>query len=239
MTFKSRTLLFSTFLILALSAQACRVSQGPAANAASASATSLPRVTQPASTVIPVLANDTSTPRVVPASTLISTPTPAPVSLTAVNGDLAVRAGPDVTFDAIARLKEGQTVPVYARSIQDGWVQVPIPSGNGATGWVSLQSGYSKVDGYVLDLPLISTVEWPFGAYLLNCTAHQLLVQPGDKLVPGVGAAPANRVWFYPGLYTAYDADVQGKPEITQVKLWVRTTVSVIKDGAGQKYTCP
>ncbi len=234
-----RKLLLPLLLIVALSSQACRLSQRPATGSISSPTEFQPLPEGPTATVIPALQNDTSTPRVIPSPTLIATPTPAPVSITAVGGDLAIRKGPDTAFDAIASLNDGQTVPVYARSIQDGWLQVPMPSQPGATGWVSTKTGFSKVDGYALDLPLITTVEWPFGAYLINCTAHQLLAKPGDKLVPPVSAAPANRVWFFPGLYTMYDADVQGNPEITQVKLFPHTDVSVIKDGTGAKYVCP
>ncbi len=234
-----RKLLLPLLLILALSSQACRVSQSPATGPLALPTDLQSSPEGPTATVIPPLQNDTLTPRVIPSPTLISTPTPAPVSITAVGGDLAIRAGPDPVFDAIASLNDGQTVPVYARSIQDGWVEVPIPSKPGATGWLSTKTGFSKVDGYILDLPMITTVEWPFGAYLSNCTAHRLLVKPGDKLVPQVSSAPDNRVWFFPGLYTVYDADVQGNPVITQVKLFPHTDISVLKDGAGVKYVCP
>ncbi len=239
MTLNSRYLLPALLVILALSSQACRVSRSPAASPIVVPTELQPAVIEPAATVVSPLQNDASTPRVVPSPTLIPTLAPPAVSITAVGGDLAIRTGPDTSFDAVAALKDGQSLPVYARSIQDGWVEVPIPSQTGTLGWISTKSGFSQVDGYVLDLPLIRTVEWPFGAYLLNCTDHQLVTQPGDKVVPPVGAAPANRVWFFPGLYTLYDADVQGRPAVTQVKLWPHTDISVIKDGAGQKYTCP
>ncbi len=195
--------------------------------------------TAPAATPIPPLKSDTSTPRVLPSPTLIYTPTPAPVTIKAVGGSLAIRSGPADVFDAIAVLQDGQSAPVYARSIQDGWVQVPISAQPGALGWVYAKGGFSQVDGYVLDLPLITQVEWPFGAYLRNCTEHQVIAEPGDTVVPPVSAAPANQVWFTPGLYTVYDMDISGRPEITQVKLWSHTTVNLVKDGAGQKYTCP
>ncbi len=198
-----------------------------------------PAATQPVDTEIPVLQNDTLTPRVVPSATPIYTPTPAPVTITPVGGSLAIRSGPATVFDAIAALQEGQTVPVYARSIQDGWVQIPIPSQSGSLGWVDTKAGFSQVTGYVLDLPLITKVEWPFGAYLRNCTAHQVILEPGDTVVPPASAAPANRVWFTPGLYTAYDMEVAGRPAITQLKLWSHTSIDLTKDGSGQKSTCP
>ncbi len=225
-------------VLLTLAAQAC--SPAPAApTQPPASPVAASETVAPPAATLPPAPSDTLTPRVVPTATLISTPTPGAVSITAVNGDLSIRTGPATVFDAIDRLKSGQTLPVFARSIEDGWLQVPIPSQPGSLGWVSTTTGFSRVDGYVLDLPLISEVEWPFGAYVVNCTAHQLVAEPGDKLLPPVSAAPANRVWFFPGLYKVYDAELENRPEITQVKLFEHTQVSVISDGTGTKYTCP
>ncbi len=225
-------------VVLAALLQAC-------GSAPATGTVSLPSPTTPADTALPSTPvpsptpADTQTPRVTPMPTLIATPTPGAVSITAVNGNLAIRTGPADVFDAIDSLKAGKTLPVYARSIEDGWLQVPIPSRPGGLGWVSTTTGFSRVDGYVLDLPLISEVEWPFGAYVVNCTAHQLVAEPGDKALPPVSAAPANRVWFFPGLYKIYDAEVANRPEITQVKLLEHAQVSVISDGSGTKYTCP
>jgi hypothetical protein len=179
------------------------------------------------------------TPRVVATRTLIATPTAGAVSITAVNGDIAIRTGPAIVFDAIDSIRAGQTLPVLARSIQDGWLQVPISSRPGELGWVSSKSGFSRVDGYVLDLPLISAVDYPFGGYVINCTAHELVAEPGDKVLPPVNEAPSNRVWFFPGLYAIHDAEIDTHPEITHVKVYEHTVVSVISDGAGTKYTCP
>ncbi len=233
------TVLIAALIGLAFSTQGCRLTRGTRGGPIALPTDLQPVATEPAVTPVVPLQSDTLTPRVVPTATLIFTPTPAPVTITAVNGDLAIRSGPAPVFDAIASLKDGQTAPVYARSIEDGWVQIPIPSQPEALGWVSINTGFSKVDGYVLDLPLITKVEWPFGAYLRNCTAHQVILEPGDTVVPPVSAAPANKVWFTPGLYTAYDMDVPGRPVITQVKLWSHTSIDLLKDGTGVKYTCP
>ncbi len=235
-----RKSLLALLSILVIASQACSLAPTPASGPiALPTGLQQPAITESVATPLPPLQNDTSTPRVVPTATLINTPTPAPVTLTAVGGSLAIRSGPAPVFDAIAELPDGQTVPVVARSIQDGWVQVPLPSQPGSYGWVSIKAGFSQVNGYVLDLPLITKVEWPFGAYLRNCTDHQVILAPGDTLVPPVSAAPANKVWFTPGLYTAYDMDVPGRPVITQVKLWSHTSLDLLKDGTGAKYTCP
>ncbi len=219
-------------------AQACGGKPATQAQAPSLPASGAQTAVVPA-TSLPPTPSDTLTPRVIPTPTLIATPTPAAVSITAVNGDLSIRQGPATVFDAIDTLRAGQTLPVYARSIEDGWLQVPLPSQPGSLGWVSTTTGFSRVDGYVLDLPLISEVEWPFGAYVVNCTSHQLEAEPGGKVLPPVGAAPANRVWFFPGLYKVYDTELANRPEITQLKLLEHTQVSVISDGTGTKYTCP
>lgn len=239
MIFKLRkTHLLSTLFMLALASQACGVARQPGTSSPTALPTDL--LPAAATTAAPTrLQNDASTPRLVPTATLILTPTPAPVTITAVNGDLGIHTGPAPVFDTIAALKDGQTLPVYARSIQDGWVEVPVPGQPGVLGWVSINTGFSMVDGHVLDLPLITKVEWPFGAYLRNCTPHQVIAEPGDTIVPPLGAAPTNKVWFFPGLYTLYDTEVSGRPEITQVKLWEHTSIDLLKDGTGQKYTCP
>jgi hypothetical protein len=224
------------FLLILLAAEACGAAPTAQVQPVAPPVTEV-NTPMAATATFPPMPSDTLTPRVVPTPTLISTPTPGAVSITAVNGDLSIRSGP--ATDAIDTLKSGRTLPVYARSIQDGWLQVPLPSQPGSLGWVSSTTGFSRVDGYVLDLPLNSEVEWPFGAYVVNCTAHQLVAEPGDKVLPPVSAAPTNRVWFFPGLYKIYDAELQSRPEITQVKLFEHTQVSVISDGTGTKYTCP
>lgn len=236
---KPRTPLLVVLFSMALLSQACVFGRRALPSIPLPTSTPLVLPTGVPATAIPVLQNDSSTPRVVLSATLIYTPTAAPVMLKAVGGSLAIRRGPDPVFDAIAVLQDGQSAPVLARSIQDGWVEIPIPSQPGKTGWVSVKAGFSEVSGDVLDLPLITEVEWPFGAYLTNCTAHQVLLKPGDTVVPAVNAAPDNRVWFTPGLYTAYDLDVAGQPAITQLKLWSHTSLSLTKDGSGTKYTCP
>ncbi len=231
-----RARFWALLLSLSISTQACIAVRNPvpAPTQSPQFATATP-TGMPASFVnTPAPLENTSTPVASPTN-----PTPAIVTVTAVYGNLAIRTGPDMVFDAIAELHEGETVPALARSILDGWVQVPIPSQPGKAGWVSLRTGYSSVSGYVLDLPLVETVEWPFGAYLLNCTSHQMLVEPTDKTLPSVNDAPQNRVWFPPGYYAVYDLDVAGRPEVTHVKLWEHTEVHLRKDGSGQKWDCP
>ncbi len=195
----------------------------------------------PTQTVIPASPTLPPTPTPVPAMVEISSPTPtlALVTVTAVGGDLAIRSGPDMVFNAVAVLRNGETATASARSILDGWVRIPIPSQAAQTGWVSIQTKYSVVGGNVLDLPMIRKVEWPTGAYLINCTAHQMRAEPGGTLIPPVGDAPNNRVWFTPSLYKIYDMDVAGQPFVMNIFLDAHSQVSIQIDGNRQRSDCP
>ena len=166
-------------------------------------------------------------------------PTSGNVTVTAVNGDLSIRTGPDITFDAIAILKDGETVTALARSIMDGWVQIPIPSQEGKTGWVSLKTNYSIVNGNVLDLPRVDAVEWNVGSYLINCTPHRMLVQPGDITLQPVSDSPDNRVWFTPGTYSVYDLDVTGQPVAANLSVTEHREFHILKDGNRKQWSCP
>jgi hypothetical protein len=161
------------------------------------------------------------------------------VTVTAVNGDLSIRRGPDISFDAIAALKDGETVKALARSIMDGWVQIPIPSQEGKTGWVLLKTNYFVVNGNVLDLPRVDAVKWNIGSYLINCTPHRMLVQPGDVILESVDGAPNNRVWFSPGLYSVYDLDVTGQPVAANLSVTEHREFHILKDGSRKQWTCP
>lgn len=202
-----------------------------------------PITTQPTPiTTIPLTPSIQPSP-IPPTETPTITITPLPtfplVTITAVNGDLAIRSGPDITFTAIGKLRKGITAQVIACSILIGWVQIPISTDPLKTGWVSIQTDYSRVDGNIRDLPVIKIVEWPNGSYLRNCTGHQLIVKPGDTLLPSVADAPNNRVWFAPGSYVISDLDVPGQPMVKEIRLSPRTEVDLRKDGDGKLWDCP
>ena len=161
------------------------------------------------------------------------------VTVTAVDGNLAIRRGPDVAFDAFGVLTKGQSAPAVARSILDGWVELELGSSKAATGWVFTKSSYALVNGNVLDLPEIRIVEWPFGSYLRNCTTHHMIVEPGDHLLSPATGSAADSVWFYPGLYTVYDLVLTGRPWVMDIKLTQHISLDIHKDGTGQTGTCP
>lgn len=228
-------------LTLLLANQACGLFAKPTGAAAQPSADIPTAVKSPASTMTPTTTPITSTATPIPTPTAASLPTKmsSVVTITAVNGNLAIRKGPDEVFDAIAALHAGDTAQAVARSVLDGWVEIPIPSRPDEMGWISTRTAYSVVSGNVLDLPMIRTVEWPTGAYLRNCTTHEMLVEPGGTSLPAVGDSPNNRVWFPPGLYSVYDQEVDGHPDVLDVELWPQYSMDVRKDGNGTRAGCP
>jgi hypothetical protein len=226
-------------IVLAVVTHACSVPQSPTMVTAESS-TQLPPVESPILSTPTAIVREEFHP-----ATAVSIVSPTPtstsslVTVTVVNGDLAIRTGPDISFDAIAKLQNGETVIALARSIIDGWVEIEIPSQIGKTGWVSIMTKYTIVSGNVLDLPRIEVVEWPTGSYLHNCTAHQMMVKPGDKILEPVSASANNRMWFSPGRYSIYDLDVSGQPVVMNLSLLEHREVSVRKDGNGQRWDCP
>ncbi len=238
--FRILTWLFVAVLIVAN--QACSPLKKSAANAKVQIVQEVKMTTTESLTPLaPTSTIQESSPTATPTNFVANTvPSQAPsvVMITAVNGNLAIRSGPDPVFDAISVLPDGKSVPALARSVLDGWVQVSIPSQPGKRGWVSTKTTYSVITGNVLDLPEIMTVEWPFGSYLQNCTVHSMLVQPGNKVVPSISASPANRVWFYPGSYSIYDLDVSGHPWVMSINLWQHIEFHILKDGTRQQWNC-
>ena len=226
--------IYPVVLILVLFCQACSADQPTD----SAGAENQPATVEPTSSPVPpVVVETTKTPT--PIAEITPFPTSAEITITAVEGDIAIRTGPDMTFDAIAKLQNGEAATVLARSIMDGWVQIEIPSQAGETGWISVDTNYSIVNGNLLDLPRIDTVEWNVGSYLINCTPHQMIVKPGDVILASVDDAPANRLWFSPGLYSVYDLDVTGQPVAANLSVTGHREFHILKDGTRTQWACP
>jgi len=160
------------------------------------------------------------------------------VTITA-NGNLFIRRGPDVAYNAVSVLVKGESATALARDVLAKWVQIPIPGQPGKTGWVSIQTGYSVVNGNVAELPEIQTTDWPVASYLRNCTYHQMIVKPGDIILPSLGNSPENEVWIYPGVYKVYDLDVPGEPEVLAVEMQEGISIDIREDGNGEKRKCP
>jgi hypothetical protein len=230
------SIFFLGFLVavLAITNTACGTPQKSIANV-----TEVPTETRTSVTPTVDLQNVSLVASATPTIQVTPSPISGNVTVTAVNGNLSIRTGPDITFDAIAILKDGETVTALARSIMDGWVQIPIPSQDGKTGWVLLKTNYFVVTGNVLDLPRIDLVEWNIGSYLINCTPHQMLVQPGDVILRPVSDSPDNRVWFSPGEYSVYDLDVTGQPVAANLSVTEHREFHILKDGDRKQWVCP
>ena len=228
----AKTYFLFLVLMLAVAIQACSTAPAPSPAVTKAATQS----SQPSADKTSKAGVQNALPAQIPTPTIEFAPsaTPPTVVLTVVNGDLSIRTGPDLSFDAIAKLQDSDTVTVLARSIMDGWVQIQIPSQAGEMGWISIQTNYSIVTGDLLDLPRIDAVEWNVGSYLNNCTTHQMIVKPGDTILQ-----PQSRVWFTPGTYSVYDMDVDGQPVVANLTVLEHREYNIRKDGDGQRFDCP
>lgn len=234
----SKPNLIVILMVLTFAVQACGGPQKAMASAVDTSpATQIAAESSPTPTSVSV--KSSPTPVSTPVPSPMATATTASVTVTAVNGRLSIRSGPDISFDAVAVLENGQTATAVARSVIDGWIQIPIPSQPSKMGWVSTVTAHSIVIGNVLDLPRIDEVDWPVGSYILNCTGHRLIVKPGEQIVQPVSASPQNRVWFAPGLYTVYDLDMSGQPVVLNLNIRAHGQVTVHRDGSHQWSDCP
>jgi hypothetical protein len=234
--------IYFVFLVftLAVTTQACGVAQNTSPTATDIVIQSQPPTVEFSNLSVPTAENQNTSLVEISNPAVEITPTPISpiVTVTVINGDLSIRTGPDISFDAIAKLQDGETVTALARSIMDGWVQIQIPSRAGETGWISTQTNYSITQGNLLDLPRINIVEWNVGSYLINCTPHQMIVKPGNVILEPIDDAPANRVWFSPGVYSVYDMDVEGQPVAANLSVTEHREFHILKDGTRKQWSC-
>jgi len=173
------------------------------------------------------------------ATEISPTPTTLPkVTISAIKGNIFIRRGPDTAYNPIGVLYKDTSAGVIRRDVLSNWVQIAIPNSD-HTGWVSIQTDYSKVDGDLKALPEFTPTDWPIPAYLRNCTHHQMYIMPSEIVLPSSLANPENEVWLYPGTYTVYDIDVPGEPEVLQVDIREGITVEILDDGLGEHRKCP
>src|SRR5688500_14233146 len=87
-----------------------------------------------------------------PISVATRSPTQAPeaVIVTAAKGNIFIRRGPDLAYNAVSVLMDGQSGKAVARDVLGGWLQIFIPDNPKETGWISIQSRYSEVKGDVM-----------------------------------------------------------------------------------------
>jgi hypothetical protein len=178
----------------------------------------------------------TSTP--VPIEVLPTSTSLPGVIITAIKGNLFIRRGPDMAYNPVGVLYKGTSAKAIAQDVLSDWVQIIIP-GSQNTGWVSIQTRYSKVDGDMRSLPGFTQTEWPIPAYLRNCTAHEMYILPGEITLPSYLDAPENETWLYPGIYTVYDLEVVDYPEVLNVEIREGLEIEIEIDGLSAKRKCP
>lgn len=179
-----------------------------------------------------------------------ATPSPAPteivptatslpkVTISAVKGNLYIRRGPGLPYNPIGVLYKGTSADVIARDVLSKWVQIIIPDTD-ETGWVSIQSEYSKLNGEFDSLPDFTFTDWPVAAYLYNCTEHDMYIMPGEIVITSYFTHPDNQVWINPGTYTVYDLTMPDLPEVTTVDIREGVNKAILYDGLGNHHKCP
>ena len=186
------------------------------------------------------LATPTTQVEIPTATEIIPTPTSSlpKVTISVVKGNIFIRRGPDMAFNPIGVLYKNTSAKVVARDVLSKWAQIEIPNSD-QTGWVSIQTQYSQVEGEIKDLPEYTPTEWPVAAYLRNCTYHQMYVLPAELLLPTYDKYPDNEIWIYPGTYTVLDMDVSGDPEVAQIVVQEGSDIEILDDGLGEHRKCP
>ena len=71
---------------------------------------------------------------------------------------MRVRAGPGVEYAIVARLLNGQRVPVLARTDDGGWLLVVVPDDPyGPYGWIA--TSYVSLDTSLAQVPVAASIE--------------------------------------------------------------------------------
>lgn len=204
--------------------------------------TALPtaRDIEPISTEVRSAPSATSTVEIPTATKVVPTPTPSlpKVTITAVKGNLFIRRGPGMPFNSIAVLYKDISAEVIAHDVLSNWVQIKFPNSD-QTGWVSIQTQYSMIEGDLQDVPEQSPTEWPVPAYLRNCTYHQMYVEPSEVVIPSYYQYPNNEIRINPGSYSVYDIDVPDEPIVAEIEIREGSEIEIVKDGLGDNHKCP
>jgi hypothetical protein len=221
-------------LIFALLMQGCFQNQTVDSVPQTVAAT--PTVHRPLSTVTVA---PPPTPTVVPTTEPLPTPTPH-VTITAVNGNLYIRRGPGLPYDQIGVLYKGASAVIIGQDVLARWVQIHIPDSE-RTGWVSMMTDFSAIEGDVKSIPDFTFTDYPLPAYIKNCTEHDLWIEPGDFYLYNLftNAQYLNEVQVNPGVYSVYDLFVPGEPEIQKVNIREGMTAYITVNGLGVSHLCP
>ena len=192
---------------------------------------------QDQATLTPVVASPTPA-ESTPTDRLLAQTALPKLTITAVKGNIFIRRGPGMAYNPIGVLYKNSSTRVIARDVLSKWVQVIIPDSE-KTGWVSIQTEFSKLDGRVESVPDLVTIDWPIPAYLRNCTLHDMYVMPGEITLPSIYGYPDNEVWLYPGFYTVQDLFVPGEPQVLDFEMREGMQIDIRTDGLGERRKCP
>lgn len=186
----------------------------------------------------------TSTP--LPTGTFVSdskepsaTPIPS-VRITAVNGNLYIRRGPDTAYDRLGVLKSATSAEVIGQDMLSKWVQIQIP-GTEFTGWVSLLTPFSQIEGDLKEVPTFTFTEWPEPAYIKNCTEHDLIILPDELYLYSLwtNGNYLNVVQVDPGVYEIQDVTLPDAPVYDEIDIREGETYYITVNGLDEYHNCP
>jgi hypothetical protein len=224
-------------LVMFLLVQGCV----PAQTADDRPQTAAQETATPVSSPSPTVTN-TPLPAVTPAPVIPEpSPTPQPsVRITAQGGNIFIRRGPGTQYNQIAILYDGMSADVIAQDVLSRWVQVNVP-GSEATGWVSVQTRFASVQGDLKSLPNFTFTEWFLPAFVVNCTEHDIVLEPGgiDLYNLFTHSQSLNEQQVDPGLYTVHDLYLPGAPEIQRINVKEGMTIYITVNGLGESHKCP
>lgn len=180
-----------------------------------------------------------STATLVPTAEPSATPTPS-VRVTAVNGNLHIRRGPGTAYDRINLLKNGTSAVVIGQDMLSKWVQIQIPNTE-YTGWVSLLTPFSRIDGDLESIPAFTFTEWPKPAYIKNCTEHDIIILPNELYLYSLwtNANYLNVVQVDPGVYQIQDATLPNAPVYDVIDVREGQTYYITVNGLDEYHNCP
>lgn len=168
-----------------------------------------------------------------------ATPTPS-VRLTAINGNLYIRRGPSTAYDRIGILKSATSANIIGQDMLSKWVQIQIPNTE-ETGWVSLLTPFSQIDGNLEDVPAFTFTEWPEPAYIKNCTEHDVIILPNEIYLYSLwtNADYLNYVQVDPGVYELQDATLPDAPVYETIDVQEGETYYITVNGLDEYHKCP
>ncbi len=145
-----------------------------------------------------------------------------------------------MAYDRVGLLMNGDSAAAIGRDMLSKWVQVQIPDSE-ATGWVSLMTNYSRLEGDLNSLPAFTFEEWPQPAYIKNCTEHEILVLPNEFHLYSLWTYEKylNQVQVNPGVYQLKDITLPNAPVYKEIDIREGQTYYIVVNGAGERHNCP